>query len=291
MNKQPVLDEQQAIQHFNEAIDALITGQAPPITYKNMPDPDLFTIARLLAAADVAKLSRQRQRTWPQVMHQHQQARYRRRLSYGMAAAIFAAGFFLLITSTTLQAWAQALLFRFGGFTVTNNTEWTAAGLEALTAEAVGEQAVVNQPLSQKEASHIAGFPVLLPTYVPADLTLTVTDVTTETNGAYVSIAYTGWGILSIMQWKLPPGRQHNMGIGDATTKPVMIRGYQGHSIENAGLGAVGDDTTFRPSNDNALIWEEQGILFQIVSAGADGSDFQALPVAELLKIAESLQP
>lgn len=291
MNKQPVVDEQQAIQHFNEVVDELITGQVPPIAHKNTPDPDLFTIARLLAATDMAKLSRQRQRAWPQVMHQHQQARYRGRLSYGMAAAIFAAGFFLLTTSTPLQAWAQALLFRFSGFTVTNDTEWTAAGLEALTAEAAGQQAVVNQPLPKEEASRIAGFPVLLPTYVPADLTLTVTDVTTETNGAYVSIAYTGWGVLSIMQWKLPPERQHNMHIGDATTKPMMIRGYQGYSIENAGLGAVGDDTTFQPSNDNALIWEEQGILFQIVSAGADGSDFQALPVAELLKIAESLQP
>lgn len=291
MNKQQAVDEQQAIQHFNEAVDALMTGQAPPVAQKNTPEPELVAIARMLVAADVATLSRQRQHAWPQVRQQRQQARNRRRLSYGMAAAIFAAGFFLLITSTPLQAWAQAILFRFGGFTVTNDSEWTAAGLKELTAEATGQQAVVNQPLSQQEASRIAGFPVLLPTYMPQGLTLAATDVFTETNGAYVSIAYTGWGVLSIMQWKLPPERQHNSRIGDATMKPVMIRGYQGYSIENAGLGAVGDDTTFRPSNDNALLWEEQGILFQIVSAGADGSDFQALPVAQLLKIAESLQP
>ena len=288
MTKQQTVDEQ-AIEQFSQALDAFITGRTPMTDLQNSPDADLFAIARVLATTDVAKLSKHR--SWSQVVQQRQQARIRRRLSYGMAAAIFVAGFFLLITSTPLQAWAQAILVRFGGFTVTNDTEWTAAGLEALTAEAEGQPVVVNQPLSQQEASRIAGFPVLLPTYVPADLTLTVTDVTTETNGAYVSIAYTGWGILSIMQWKLPPERQHNLRIGDAAMKPILVRGYQGYGIENAGLGAVGDDTTIRPSNDNALIWEENGILFQVVSGGGNTTDFQALPIAELLKIAESLKP
>lgn len=290
MTKQETIDEQ-AVAQFNQTLDAFITGQTPVADRQNAPDADLFAIARLLATADVAKLRQQRPRPWSQVVQQRQQARLRRRLSYGMAAAIFVAGFFLLLTTTPLQAWAQAVLARFGGFTISSDPEWTAEQLEALKTDTATPEAPIPPSLSQQEASRIAGFPVLLPTYIPSDLTLVATNVFTEANGAYVSTAYVGRGVLSIMQWKLPPEGKHNMRIGDAAMKPVMVRGYQGYGIEDAGLGAVSDDITIRPSNDNLLVWEENGIVFQIVSGGGNTSDFQALPIAELLKIAESLKP
>jgi hypothetical protein len=122
------------------------------------------------------------------------------------------------------------------------------------------------------EAGNLAGFSVLVPAYLPVEYgTLSDWYIITEGNGTVVTRDYhdTAKNILFINQWKV--------GAGDLKTYTraqivdVTVRGRSGVWLPD----------TPSPDDANALVWEENGITYSLIS--------DSLPLDEMLKVAESL--
>lgn len=290
MNNDNKIDEK-IVTQFNQELDVILVGQELQAVERETVYADMLQISKMLAAADLTSLSRNHNRTWQQVMRQQQKNVARRRLTYAVITAVTAVSLVFVFTIAPLQAWAKAILARIGTISIIDQVEWTEEQLRELNDDSDKEDGSFGQQLSQEQAGAKAGFNILMPTYLPDGLEWATTDVYTDTNAAYVSIAYTGAGVLTILQWKMPPEMQSALKIGDATMTEVTIRGNKGYSIENVGWGAVSSGSAWQPGTDNGIIWEEGSIIYQVVSGGANSPDFQALPISELRKIAESLTP
>lgn len=122
------------------------------------------------------------------------------------------------------------------------------------------------------EAGNLAGFTVLVPAYLPSGyVTLSDWFVITEGQGTVVTSDYhdAGKNFLFINQWKV--------GVGDLKTYTreeivdVTVRGQRGVWLP---------DTT-SPNGNKALVWEENGMTYSLIS--------NALSLDEMLRVAEAL--
>ena len=125
------------------------------------------------------------------------------------------------------------------------------------------------------EASSLAGFTILAPTYLPEGYTsMTGWFVTSQDNEVVVTTAYKDKtnNFLAINQLKFSEGAPQQTFHRDSIVD-VMVRGQGGVWLPNADPAA--------PDGKNALLWEENGITYSIVS--------NALSLDQSLEVAESL--
>jgi hypothetical protein len=122
------------------------------------------------------------------------------------------------------------------------------------------------------EAGDLAGFGVLAPSYLPADfIGGSEWVVMSEGNGTVVMSGYHDSlkNMLFISQWKA--GEGDVKAFTRETIVEVTVRGQSGVWLP--------DDSP--EGGDNALVWEENGITYSLISDG--------LGLDELMKVAESL--
>ncbi len=143
------------------------------------------------------------------------------------------------------------------------------------TLGSVSIQTIGNVPSAPNpsEAGKLAGFAVLSPSYLPAGYTaMSGWMVTSEDNSNVVTNGYkdTTNHFLIINQWKNSQGAMQTFAKGQIVN--VTVRGQTGVWLP---------DTASGPAQKNALVWEQNGITYSLIT--------DSLQLDELLKVADSL--
>jgi len=149
---------------------------------------------------------------------------------------------------------------------------------------------VASQPImTTEEASAVVGFPVLSPGYIPAGYRLLGRSTHEAPASVCVGTSYIDESqepelLLHVNQLQYRPEVTWELGVGDAPTTDVTVRGRPGVWIKEAELGARNDPFTGGREVVllNVLMWEEGDILFSLTT--------DEFPLEEVLRIAESLK-
>lgn len=207
-----------------------------------------------------------------------------RRTSLRFMAATL--GVFALLAVTILLlpsagAFAQGILKQVGGYAFALAGQPVNAGggggpirivktLGSVSIETIGNVPTADNPV---EASRMAGFAVLTPSYLPAGYSaMSGWYITSEDGGKVASNGYrdaTGGDFLVINQWQVGNGavREFNR----PAIVDVTVRGHAGLWLPDSA-----------PESKKALVWDENGITYSIIT--------NAVPEEEVLKVAESLR-
>ena len=182
-----------------------------------------------------------------------------------------------LLLSPSARAFAQDIVHQVGGYIFTSgsideNTKTPKDISIEMTQDSVSIHASKNIPSATDpaEASQLAGFTVLAPTYLPEGYTsMSGWFVISKGNGKEVTNGYnSGNNFFAINQLKYRAGAQKETFHRDQIVD-VTVRGQSG-----VWLPAPAD-------GKKALVWEEDGITYSIIS--------NSLELDEMLKVAESL--
>jgi hypothetical protein len=195
-------------------------------------------------------------------------------LTLSLLAVLIAA----LLFSPSVRAFAQGFIRQVGGYVFTQegsidqNTKTPKDIQIDQTQDSVSIRASKNIPSATDpaEASQLAGFTVLAPTYLPDGYTsMSGWLVTHEGNSKVVTNGYnSGSNFFAINQAKFGAGASEQTFHRDQIID-VTVRGQSG-----VWLPAPAD-------GKKALVWEENGISYSIIS--------NSLSLDEMLKIAASL--
>jgi uncharacterized protein DUF4367 len=195
-------------------------------------------------------------------------------LTLSLLAVLIAA----LLLSPSVRAFAQGFIRQVGGYVFTQdgsidqNTKTPKVISIERTQDSVSIHASKNIPTANNpaEASQLAGFTVLAPTYLPHGYTsMSGWLITSEGNGTVVTNGYnSGNTFFAINQSKYRAGAPQETYHRDQIVD-VTVRGQSG-----VWLPAPAD-------GKKALVWEENGINYSIIS--------NSLSLDEMLKIAASL--
>jgi hypothetical protein len=186
-----------------------------------------------------------------------------------------------LLLSPSARAFAQDVMQQVGGYIFVLDGQpievrgagdpisvWRVLGAVSLHAEDG-----VPRTEDPSEASRLAGFDVLVPTYLPDGYTpMSGWYVASEENGKVVTNGYsdTSNHLFIVNQWKVSPGGMRTYTKDKIVT--VTVRGQTGVWLP---------DTVNGPAGKNALVWQENGITYSLIT--------DAVPLDEMLKVAESL--
>jgi hypothetical protein len=183
-----------------------------------------------------------------------------------------------LLLSPSARAFAQGFIRQVGGYVFTQegsidqNTKTPKVISIERTQNSVSIHAAKNIPTANdpSEASKLAGFTILAPTYLPDSYTpMSGWLVTSEGNGIVVTNGYNSDNnFFAINQLKYRAGAPEQTYHRDQIVD-VTVRGQSG-----VWLPAPVD-------GKKALVWEENGITYSIIS--------NSLSLDEMLKVAESL--
>lgn len=215
--------------------------------------------------------------------------------------------------SPTIRTQTKRVLFQIGHLVFTNevtdaqkaepylNTSWPTPPIEETS------EPMVWVHLSQEDASREAGFQVLVPHDVPEQ------EWERKYRPEWGNPKEISWGIsmspegvvhvycecfrfhsVNISQQKVMGGKLDEFAIDNAHVNEIEVRGSRGYWIEDAPTGIVGgggsiwslteDDIIWQVTNENYLVWEEDGTLYII-----SGSD--ELNLEDFQLVAESLAP
>jgi len=180
------------------------------------------------------------------------------------------------------QTFAQSVLERIGGFVFNQGTPepLDASRVPApitivSTTDSVSIEITsdVGFAFDLAEASEQAGFAVREPTYLPAGYVEMGGgwSITREGNGVAVTSGYfdNTKNYFFVAQWKVGEGELKTFTREQIVE--VTVRGHKGVWLPD----------TDSPSATKALVWEEDGITYSLIS--------NSLPLDELLRVAESL--
>ena len=230
-------------------------------------------------------------------------------------ATVFAVLTFALLVAATPQgrALAQDIIRRIGNFVVTNETsdaEKYVATLQSGTPTPTMDpnwvctdcpEPVEFGLLTIEQASAKAGFPVYEPTYISPGYQLSGRDVLKTQSSITADTSYRMeldpplhdglqmTGIIAIEQTRVssdtPPWE---MGVGDVPIVDVTVRGQPGVWLEQVPIIPFQDSQgEWDYARWNQLIWSEAGYNFMLQT----NMPSDILPLSELLKIAEALEP
>ncbi len=201
-----------------------------------------------------------------------------RTLSLSLGALVALAALILVVTPSA-RAFAEGVIRQIGGYAFTQDPFDAAKGPSSVgfvrTGDTVSVQIAKGVPSasSPAEASSLAGFTVLAPSYLPAGYSaMSGWIVATESNGTVVTIAYKDGAnnFFAINQLKVgagdPAQTYHRDQIVD-----VKVRGHDGVWLPDPAS----------PNGKNALVWEENGVTYSIIG--------NSLALGEMLKVAQSL--
>jgi hypothetical protein len=198
-------------------------------------------------------------------------------LSLSLLAVLTAAFLF----SPSVRAFAQAVIRQVGGYAFvlggqpidTNGVTGPiriVKTLGSVSIETIGKVPSANDPAG---ASTMAGFTVLAPSYLPAGFTsMSGWFVSSEDNSMVVTNGYRDSTnhFLIVNQWNVSSGAVRTYAKDQIVD--VTVRGHPGVWLPDAVNG---------PAGKNALVWEEKGITYSLIT--------DSVPLDELLKLAESL--
>ncbi len=186
-----------------------------------------------------------------------------------------------LLFSPSARAFADSIVRQVGGYVfVQGNQPIDLKGssgpirvvktLGSVSIETIGKVPTTNNPA---EASQQAGFTALAPSYLPDGYTaMSGWMVTSQGSSQVVTNAYRDRTnhFLIINQWKISNGASQTYAKDQIVD--VTVRGQAGVWLP---------DTTSGPAQKNALVWEENGITYSLIT--------DSLPLDQMLKVAESL--
>jgi hypothetical protein len=197
----------------------------------------------------------------------------------GALLAVLAAA---LLFSPSARAFAEGIIRQVGGFAfVLDGQPVNLRGspgpirivktLGAVSIETIGEVPSANDLAG---ASRLAGFPVLAPAYLPAGYTaMSGWYITSDSGGNVATNGYrdaTDHHFLVLNQWQVGGGARREFARPQIVD--VTVRGHPGLWLP---------DTINGPAGKNALVWDEGGITYSIIT--------DAVPLDEMLKVADSL--
>lgn len=302
---------------FNRHLEDLLrTGQFPTSDV-DPAQQQMLRVAQALLDARVSSMSKARASVRHELFR-HSRKRSKRAYSVRKLAAItlllpLAAFVVACAVSPTLRARTKEVLLQIGHLVFTReptNAQQAEPYFNTPMPTPVIEETRDPQrwaPLTQKEASNLVGFQVLVPRSVPEQewerafrpewgnpKKVSWTIYEAPAGGIYVHCDCFRFHFVAIRQQRVEEGRLEEIAVADAQIREVELRGSRGYWIEDAPTGIVGgggsiwslteDDIVWQISNQNYLVWEENGIVYRI-----SGSD--ELSLEDYLLVANSLAP
>lgn len=301
---------------FNRHLDTLILDHHLPSEDLKPSHREMFTIALALAHNSFDSLSKTKASIQQEVIYKHRTTPKKTSLRKVAAVGTLLPIVIFIVAcavSPTLRANTKEVLIQIGNLIFTNEPTDAQQALPYIdTPRPTPVRDETGEPhrwvpLTQEDASRLAGFQVLVPHDVPEQ----------EWEKAFRP----EWGNLKEISWEIyesPAGgiyvrcdcfrfhqvniwqqRSKNVGleefaIADAQVTDVTVRGSKGYWIEDAPTSLVGgggsmwslteEDIVWQISYENFLVWEENGILYMI-----RGSD--ELSLEDFVLVADSLAP
>jgi hypothetical protein len=207
------------------------------------------------------------------------------------------------------RAWARGIFHQIGNFVITDepsDAEKYVATLQSGTPTSTANpdwnpELVVSGLLTVSQASTKAGFLVYGPLYIPDGYQMSSRDVFISDSSTTVDTSFRieldpplhdglqMAGIIAITQTLVSGNTQPwEKGVGDVPIVDVTVRGQPGVWLEQIPVTPFqNQEGQWDYARWNQLIWAEAGYTFMIQT----NMPSDRLPLAELLKIAESLAP
>ncbi|MCA0453823.1 MAG: DUF4367 domain-containing protein [Chloroflexi bacterium] len=295
------MNHKDTVKAFNHDLDQfLTTGEMPTLPVVAQDEP-LRVLADQLAhtdlSADSQRLPTIRQHlletastlqiSRTQMRSSYPTWRGLRMVAIGLTALLIISAIVLAVPP--LRTFAQDVLRQIGAITVSNNP----TGFDVYSAQPtpppnstpipnITPQVYEMRHLSVEQASALTGFRILIPAYLPPQYRSSSRDVWQRNGMNSVTVNYYNHKLddgLSLYQTIYDlnnPLQTREFPVGDAPITDVRVRGYNGVWAEQVSTWPLG-------AGINMLIWQEGEFTFMMQS--------QKLPLAEMLKIAESLVP
>ncbi len=203
-----------------------------------------------------------------------------------LALVLTAALLVIALSTPAIRALAQQIVHQVGNLLLTTGPSWGERALEMEKAGLAGGTPMPLPNLDPETASAQAGFPILMPSYLPEGYTLAKIIVMKSETGTFVGVTYTSYEVLTLLQWKFTdPHDLVEFPIGQADVEEVEVRGHRGVWLEGChGSILVGGAGRMWLGKENVLIWEENGIIYQLQSGPE-----KPLSLEEMMRIADGL--
>lgn len=216
-------------------------------------------------------------------------------------AALVVVAAVTLAASPQGQALARDILRRIGNFVITDeasDAEKYVATLQSGTPTPTPNpdfdcsecpKPFETGKLTVAQVSEKAGFPAYEPKYVPSDYPLITRDVLFTGSSITVHTSYGISNIIALSQSLVESdAKPWEMGVGDVPIVDVTVRGQAGVWLEQVPIIPVQDQQgEWNYQRWNQLIWAEDGYNFMLQT----NLPSDVIPLSELLRIAESLEP
>jgi hypothetical protein len=304
------------VESFNRHLDALILDHHLPSEELESSHREMFTIALALTHNSFDSLSNTKAFIQQKVINKHRTTPtkpYLRKVAAVGAILPIVTFIVACAVSPTLRARTKEVLIQIGHLVFTDDP--TNAQKALPYKDTIRPTPLIDEtgephrwvPLTQEEASRLAGFQVLVPHDVleqewekafrpewgnPKEISWEIYE--SPAGGIYVNCDCFRFHRVNIWQQRSNNIELEEFAIADAQVAEVMVRGSMGYWIEDAPTSLVGgggsawnlteDDIVWQISYENFLVWEENRILYMI-----SGSDELALE--DFLLVAESLAP
>jgi len=300
------------IKQFNTDIDNLMEKKR---TGLDMDQDDATNLAAVLAAHDPSKKSRVEASLRKEMLDRidNRNASIHRPMRWQYAVLAVIAVLCALFTIPSVRAVAQDIIRVIGDVIVSNaptDAEEYVAALQSGTptstpdpsiqpCEDCGEQVVGLYSLD--EVSQMAGFRAYAPEYIPEGYWLATRDIFDRSGPIMVTTDYRMEldpplhdglqmaGIIALQQIFDASGTYSwEMNVGDVPVVNVSVNGQPGVWLEQIPVIPVEDENgQWDYERWNRLIWEADGFTFIIQT----NMPSDLLPLEEVIRIAESLQP
>ncbi len=301
---------------FNRHLDALIFDHHLPSEELESSHREMFTIALALAHNSFDSLSNTKSSILQKVIKKSRTTPNKPSLrKVASVGALLTIVTFIVAcaVSPTLRARTKEVLIQIGHLVFTDDP--TDAQQPLPYKDTSRPTPVIEEtgephrwvPLTQEEASRLAGIQVLVPHDVPEQewekaflpewgnpKKISWEIYESPAGGIYVKCDCFRFHQVIIRQQRIKEVALEEFAIADAQATEVTVRGSKGYWIEDAPTSLVGgggsmwslteDDIVWQISYENFLVWEENRILYMI-----SGSD--ELSQEDFLLVAESLAP
>jgi hypothetical protein len=301
---------------FNRHLDALILDRHLPSEELESSHREMFTIALALAHNSFDSLSNTKTFIQQQVINNPRMTPKKPSLRKAAAVGALLPIIIFIVAcavSPTLRASTKEVLIQIGYFIFTNEPTDAQQALPYIDnprpTPVIDETGEPHRwvPLTQEDASLLAGFLVLVPHDVseqewekayrpewgnPKEISWEIYE--SPAGGIYVRCDCFRFHQVNIWQQRSKNVELEEFAIADAQVTDVTVRGSKGYWIEDAPTSLVGgggsmwslteEDIVWQISHENFLVWENDGILYMI-----SGSD--ELSLEDFYLVAESLAP
>lgn len=292
-------EHHEPVERFSTDVERILRGEIP--VSQDADYGAMLEIAQQLSACDLSGESQHLPLIRQQLMTQIATRSTRRVTMFKtlrLTAAALALFTLAVFTIPPLRTLAQEIIITIGNLIITNaptHTERQFAGEQFPTPNATQIAAGYSPiPVTLEEASQALGFTVYTPAYLPKGYGFGLAYANPPDDPIIAVTIYTHKtaenkfhpDTLTISQRRDEDKRTYELPVGQAAVEEVTVRGVRGIWIEAAVMGMQvpygGTPDDAYPVTYNILVWSDAEFWFHLQAT--------ALPLDEMLKIAESLQ-